>query len=119
MDSARQKKVNALLRAVVSEIVLNKFRASGYKNLVVSVTGVRISADLSVARVSVSVYPFSSSVMVIQLLKSSKSSIKKDLSQKLGNELRRIPDLLFFTDSSVENANQIQKSLSEKKNPLI
>ena len=82
MDSARQKKVNALLRAVVSEIVLNKFRASGYKNHVVSVTGVRISADLSVARVSVSVYPFSSSVMVIQLLKSSKSSIKKDLSKK-------------------------------------
>ena len=119
MDSARQKKVNALLRAVVSEIVLNTFRASKYKNHVVSVTGVRISADLSVARVSVSVYPFSSSVMVIQLLKSSKSSIKKDLSQKLGNELRRIPDLLFFTDSSVENANQIQKSLSEKKNPLI
>ena len=119
MDSARQKKVNALLKTVVSEIVLNKFRASGHKNHVVSITGVRISADLSVARVSVSVYPFSSSVMVIQLLKSSKSSIKKDLSQKLGNELRRIPDLLFFTDSSVENANQIQKSLSEKKNPLI
>ena len=119
MDSARQKKVNALLRAVVSEIVLNKFRASGYKNHVVSVTGVRISADLSVARVSVSVFPYSSSVMVLQSLKSSRPSIKKGLSEKLGNELRRIPDLLFFTDSSVENANQIQKSLSEKKNPLI
>ena len=119
MDSARQKKVNALLRTVVSEIVLNKFRASGHKNHVVSITGVRISADLSVARVYVSVYPYSSSVIVIELLKSSKSSIKKDLSQKLGNELRRIPDLFFFTDSSVENANQIQKSLSDKKNPLI
>ena len=119
MDNARQKKVNALLRTVVSEIVLSKFRASGYKNHVVSVTDVRINADLSVAKVSVSVFPYSSSVMVIQLLKSSKSSIKKDLSEKLGNELRRIPDLLFFTDSSVENANQIQKSLSEKKNPLM
>ena len=119
MDSARQKKVNALLRTVISEIILNRFRASGYKNHVVSVTGVTISADLSVAKISVSVFPYSSSTLVIRLLKDSKSSIKKELSKKLGNELRRIPDLLFFTDSSVENANQIQKSLSEKKNPLI
>tara|TARA_B100000575_G_scaffold281191_1_gene271556 strand:+ start:4148 stop:4507 length:360 start_codon:yes stop_codon:yes gene_type:complete len=118
MNSQRQKKVCSLLQKEISNIFQTAIRFSNSSNKLVSVTKVKISPDLAVARVYISIFPSKNTDNWIKGLRENSSQVKHALSQKLKNELRVIPNLTFYLDDSLDYIEKIESSLKEGKNPI-
>tara|TARA_B100000900_G_C20494534_1_gene681021 strand:+ start:262 stop:624 length:363 start_codon:yes stop_codon:yes gene_type:complete len=118
MNSHRQKKVCSLLQREMSNIFQKAIRFSNSSNKLVSVTKVKISPDLSIAKVYVSIYPSTNKDDWIRGLRENTLQVKHALSQKLKNELRVIPNLTFYLDDSLDYIEKIESSLKEGKNPI-
>jgi len=118
METQRQKKINALLQQEITTLLQGAIRAQGVKNLVLSISKVIITIDLSVAKVYLSIFPHHKAKEVLEGIKSNKNVVKHDLAQHLRNDLRKIPDLIFYLDDSLEYIDAIEASLTQKNDPL-
>ena len=114
----RQKKINALLQQDLAEILHLFLRKESIQNLIVSVTAVRVTPDLQIAKVYLSVFPFSEANHVLGLTEEHRGMIKNSLAQRIRNQLRVVPDLLFFVDDSLQQIEKIDRSLQDPENPL-
>ena len=114
----RQKKINALLQQDLSEILHLFLRNQNIQNLIVSVTAVRVTPDLQVAKVYLSVFPFSDASRILGLVEEQCSAIKNRLAERIRNQLRIVPNLLFFIDDSLQQIEKIDRSLQSPENPL-
>ena len=114
----RQKKINALLQQDLSEILHLFLRNQNIQNLIVSVTAVRVTPDLQVAKVYLSVFPFSDASRILGLMEEQRSAIKNRLADRIRNQLRIVPNLLFFIDDSLQQIERIDRSLQSPENPL-
>ena len=99
-ESPRQKKFNNLLQKELAILLQNYIRKGAFSNLIISVTKVYVTPDLSLAKIYISVFPSNKSLILIENLSSNSSKIKHDLSQNLKNQLRKIPELKFILDDS-------------------
>lgn len=79
----------------------------------ISVTTVRISPDLSLAKVWVSIYPSAGSPETLSALHNNTSRLRYELGQKIRNQLRIVPELAFFIDDSNDYIDNISKLLQE------
>ena len=77
-----------------------------------TVTVVRITSDLSLARTYVSVFPSDKQEQAIKAVNHNKKSIRLELGKRIKNQLRAIPDLDFFIDDSLDYADNINKLLN-------
>ncbi len=111
MESQRQKKISALIQKDISNIIQEFFRDKTRANLIVSITKVAVSPDLSVSKIYLSVFPSTNFSKVINVLNKSKPEIRKKLSSLLKHQLRVIPDILFFTDDSLDYIDKIDEAL--------
>jgi ribosome-binding factor A len=114
MDSRRQQQVSGVIHQTLSDI----FQRSGnqyYGSSFVTITGVRVTPDLLVARVNVSVFQENERKGVLHALKQHTSEIRKQLGNKVKNQLRRVPELEFFIDESLDEVFKIEKLLKEIK----
>ena len=118
MNSERQKKVCSLLQKEISMIFQKAIRFSDSSNKLVSVTKVKVSPDLSIAKVYVSIYPPKNKDEWMRGLRENSSHVKHSLSQRLKNELRVIPNLTFYLDDSLDYIEKIESSLKEGENPI-
>ena len=114
----RQKKINALLQQDLAEILHLFLRKENIHNLIVSVTAVRVTPDLQVAKVYLSVFPFSDANQILSLMEEQRGAIKNRLAERIRNQLRIIPNLLFFIDYSLQQIEKIDRSLQNPENPL-
>ena len=95
----------------ISEIFLG-FTRSLQQGILVSPTIVRVSPDLSVARVYISVFPTNKEQEILDLMNEKSVSIRHDLAQRTRHQLRTVPTLTFFLDDSLdylENIDQLLK----------
>lgn len=118
MVTNRQKKINALLRQDLAEIIHLFLHEHSLNKLLVSVTAVRITTDLQVAKVYLSVFPFSEAKQLLNLIQEERGKIKHGLAKRIRNQLRAVPDLLFFIDDSLQQIEKINRSLQNPDNPL-
>jgi ribosome-binding factor A len=102
----------------MSYIFQKAIRFSDSSNKLVSVTKVKVSSDLTIAKVYVSIYPSKNKDNWIRGLRENASQVKHVLSQKLKNELRVIPKLAFFLDDSLDYIEKIESSLRDGENPI-
>ncbi len=111
MESTRQAKIARLLQKELSEI----FRQQTAKThgTIVSVSTVRVSPDLSVARVYISVFPSEKSAEILESVQHSAKSIRYELAQKVRYQLRKTPELSFFIDDSLDYIENIDNLLSK------
>ena len=114
----RQKKINALLQQDFAEILHLFLRRHNLKKQVVSVTAVRVTPDLQIAKVYLSIFPFSEAKHILSLIEEERGKIKNTLAKRIRNQLRVVPDLLFFIDDSLQQIEKIDKSLHNPENPL-
>ena len=112
MESNRQKKVARLIQKDLSEIFLHKCK-SQYQGTMITITHVFVSRDFSVAKIYLSLFPEHKKESVFQDLESQKSSIKHALSNKMKNQMKKTPDLLFFIDNSLSHYDSIDKILKD------
>ncbi|MGC6470539.1 MAG: 30S ribosome-binding factor RbfA [Flavobacteriales bacterium] len=110
MESTRQKKVSRQLLKDLSEIFQLKGRDL-FGTSLVSVTVVRVSADLSVARVYISVFGNDDKESVLDKMNKQSYKIRKSLGQRIRNQMRKVPELKFFLDDSVDYSQQIDNLL--------
>ena len=111
MESTRQAKISRLLQKELSEL----FRQQTAKThgTLVSVSVVRVSPDLSVARAYLSIFPSDKAEAVLQSINASAKTIRYELAQKLRNDLRKTPEFSFFIDDSLDYIENIDNLLKQ------
>lgn len=109
MESTRQSKISRLIQKELSEIFL--LEAKSMNGVLVSVTSTRISPDLSIARVYISVFPSDRSDEIVKNLNKNMRSIRFELGNRLRHQLRIIPELKFFLDDSLDYLERIDELL--------
>ena len=112
MESTRQKKVARLIQKELADIFLKKNNEMAPGKLL-SVTVVRVSPDLSLAKVFLSVFPSESKQAVLESVKEHTHKLRFELGQKVRNQLRIIPELAFFIDDSYDYIDNIDKLLKK------
>lgn len=112
MQSQRLKRVEEQVRKDVAEI-LRQMAQNQFRGLIISVTAVRISPDLSVARISVSLFPTEGSEELLTWLNEREGQIKNQLVQRMSGQLRKMPELHFYLDESLERKEEIERILRE------
>lgn len=110
MYTTRQNKVSRLIQKELSGI-FQLYSRSHFEGRLISVTTVRISPDLSVARVYISIFPIEKRDEIYELVNEQARKLRLDLGMKVGKQLRIIPQLSFFIDDSLDYADNIDKLL--------
>ncbi|WP_046743529.1 30S ribosome-binding factor RbfA [Kordia zhangzhouensis] len=118
MESNRQKKIAGVLQKDLVDILQGAARSGGLTNVIISVTKVNVTVDLSIAKVYLSIFPHNKSKELIEGIKSNAPLIKHELAQRVKYQLRKVPDLSFFIDDSLEYIENIEKSLKGENNPI-
>lgn len=113
MDSVRQQKVNKLLAKELAEIFRSEARTT-FAGGFISVTGVRVSPDLGLAKVYVSIMGMQKDRDVIfKLINDHNHHIRKRLGGIIGKQLRVVPELHFYLDDSLDYAMRIDELLKK------
>lgn len=118
METNRQKKIGALLQNDLVDILQGEVRKNGITNLIISVSKVSVTTDLSIAKVYLSVFPNEKSAEILTAVRSNTPLIKHDLAQRVKQQLRKVPDLNFYIDDSLEYLEGIEKALKGEENPI-
>lgn len=111
METTRQNKVSRLIQKELSLIFQNQTRQM--PGVLVSVSAVRISPDMSIARVYLSVFPSERADEMIQNVNTNMKAIRFDLGTRVGKQLRIIPELKFFVDDSLDYIDNIDRLLKQ------
>lgn len=114
MESRRQQQVAGVIQQEMSEILIKNGR-NYYGSSFVTISGVKVTPDLLVARVFISVMAENERKAVLEALKNNASHIRGILGGKVKNQLRRVPELEFFLDESLDEVFKIEKLLKEIK----
>jgi ribosome-binding factor A len=110
--STRQNKISRLIQKEMAEMFLKELK-SDFQGLLISVTVVRITSDLSLARCYLSIYPPQKSEETIHQIHHSSRSIRGMLGKRVAKQLRIIPELEFFVDDSLNYLENIDRLLKE------
>ena len=111
METTRQNKISRLIQKELSEIFL--LQTKSMNGVLVSVSAVRISPDMSIARVYLSVFPSERSQEIVKNINDNMKSIRYELGTRVRHQLRIIPDLKFFVDDSLDYAERIDELLKK------
>ena len=118
METNRQKKIGALLQNDLVSILQGEIRKNNINNLVISVSKVNVTSDLSIAKVHLSIFPQEKAQETLAAIKTNTNLIKHDLSQRVRLQLRRVPNLVFFIDDSLDYIEKIDNALKNQENPI-
>lgn len=118
MESHRQKKIAGVLQQDLVDVLQGAASSGGMKGVIISVSKVNVTVDLSVAKVYLSIFPNTHAKELIEGIRSNKPLIRHELAQRTRHQLRRMPQLEFFIDDSLEYIDGIEKSLKRENNPL-
>ena len=111
METTRQNKIARLIQKELSEIFL--LQTKSMNGVLVSVSIVRISPDMSYARVYLSVFPSERSEEIVENINANMKSIRFELGNRVRHQLRIIPELKFFVDDSLDYAEKIDELLKK------
>ena len=117
-ESNRQKKIAGVLQKDLVDILQGAARTGGLTNVIISVTKVNVTVDLSLAKIYLSIFPHNKSKELLEGITSNAPLIKHELAQRVRYQLRKVPDLSFYVDDSLEYIENIEKSLKGENNPI-
>ncbi len=112
MESTRQQKVARQLQKDISDILLRE-GAELVRGAMVSVTKVRVSPDLALARVYVSVFPFDKAGAILHTLAANTPRVRRALGTRVRTQLRIVPEVIFHLDDSLEYVEHIDRLLKK------
>ncbi len=114
MESKRQKQTQELIRRHFSSVLL----AEGsyiYGSAFVTVTTVQVTPDISQAKIYLSVYNTEAKDAVIDKVNDSIPILKKNLAYRLRKHIRRIPDITFYRDDTLDEMFKVDRLLDNLK----
>ncbi|WP_242119957.1 30S ribosome-binding factor RbfA [Aestuariivivens sediminicola] len=117
-ESQRQKKIASVLQRDLAEVLQHAATHGGMRGVLISVSKVKVTVDLSQAKIYVSVFPNNKGPEILDGIKSNNAFIRHELAQRTKHQLRRMPQLEFFIDDSLEYIDNIEQSLKGKEDPI-
>jgi len=118
MESNRQKKIGGILQQDLVEVLQGAATSGGLRGILISVSKVNVTTDLSIAKVYLSIFPNKNAETLLEGIKSNTPLIRHELAQRTRHQLRRMPKLLFFIDDSLDYIEKIERSLKGEDNPI-
>lgn len=109
MQETRQNKIARLLQKELASIFQGQTRQT--HGVLVSVTRVRISPDLSICTAYLSIFPSEKAAELLENIRRNEKTIRYDLGRRVRNQLRIIPELRFFQDDSLDYMEHIDELL--------
>jgi ribosome-binding factor A len=109
MEVTRQNKIARLIQKELSQMFMLQTKAM--KGVLVSVSAVRVSPDISVARVYLSIFPSERATELLDNINANVKTIRYELGTKVRYQLRIIPELKFFIDDSLDYIDKIDSLL--------
>ncbi len=112
MAGVRLEKFSALIKKEMSTI----FQRNGndwFPGILVTVTMVRVSPDLGYAKVYISVFPTDKREIVMEWLEENAALTRKHLGLVIGKQMRKVPELQFFIDDSLDYSEEINRLLKK------
>lgn len=111
-ESTRQLKVAKELQRDMAEIIRSKGMAM-FGGALVSLSGVKVSPDLSVAKIYVSIFPSDKAESVMNILEENSRALRGELGNRIGRQLRIVPEIAFFRDDSLDYVEHIEELLKK------
>ena len=109
METTRQQKISRMLQKELGEIFL--LYARELQGTLITVTSVRISPDLGIARTHLSIFPSDKAAAVLAQVNADTKAIRFDLGKRVRNQLRIVPELFFHNDDSLDYLENIDNLL--------
>ncbi|MBR5150383.1 MAG: 30S ribosome-binding factor RbfA [Bacteroidaceae bacterium] len=109
MDSTRQSKIARLIQKELSDIFLKMTKET--RGVMVSVSIVRVSPDLGIAKAYLSVFPSAKGQEIVETLNNNSKGIRFELGNRVRHQLRIIPELRFYIDDSLDYIEHIDSLL--------
>ena len=111
MEGTRLQKIERLLQKELGDIFQKQTQAM--HGVLVSVSVIRVSPDLSVAKAYLSIFPSAKGEELLKAIRANTKAIRYDLGQRVRLQLRKIPELSFFIDDSLDYIEHIDSLLNK------
>ena len=118
METQRQKKIAGVIQKDIVDILQRAAIDGGLRGTLISVSKVSVPTDLSMAKIYMSIFPTKDAKELLEGMISNQPLIRHELAQRTRHQLRRIPELSFYLDDSLEYIDNIEKSLKGEENPI-
>lgn len=118
METQRQKKIAGILQQDLVDVLQRAASEGGLRGVIISVSKVSVTTDLSIAKVYLSIFPNKEAEELLKGIRSNTPLIRHELAQRTRHQLRRMPTLEFFIDDSLEYIDNIERSLKGEDNPI-
>ena len=118
-ESNRQRKVAQIIQQDLAEF-FRRQAAESKQNFLVTVSDVKVTADLSIAKIYLSIFPAEFRTQIMREIEENKAQYRNFIGQKMGKQVRIIPELSFYLDTTLDDVEKIEKELKgEGDNPIL
>src|SRR5210317_1472606 len=117
METNRQKKIAGVLQKDLAEVLQGAAR-DGMKGVIISVTKVQVTSDLGLAKVYLSVFPQLKREIILKGVQENAPAIRYEMAKRVKNQLRRMPELTFYIDDSLDYIEDIDDALKGQDDPI-
>jgi ribosome-binding factor A len=117
MNNTRLQKVERLIQKDLGEIFLSESKQ--LPGILVSVTKVRMSPDLGVSKVYLSIFPSVRRDEIMENINKQKKAIRYELGLRIGKNIRKVPELIFLLDDSIDYLENIDHLLNQDKEKTL
>ena len=118
-ESNRQRKVAQIIQEDFAEF-FRKQASESKQTFLVTVSDVKVTADLSIAKIYLSIFPAEFRTAIMKEINENKAQYRNFIGQKMGKQVRIIPELNFYLDTTLDDVEKIEKELKgEGDNPIL
>ena len=118
-ESNRQKKVSQIIQEDFAEL-FRKQASESQQNFLITVSDVRVSADLGIAKIYLSIFPQDYRSAIMKEIEENKAQYRNFIGQKMAKQVRIIPELKFYLDTSLDDVERLEKELKgQGDNPTL
>lgn len=119
MESNRQRKVAQIIQEDFAEL-FRKQAADSKQSILVSVSDVKVTADLGIAKIYLSIFPQEHRNAIMKEIEENKAQYRNFIGQKMAKQVRVIPNLNFYLDTSLDDVEKLERELrGEGDNPIL
>lgn len=119
MESNRQRKVAQIIQEDFAEL-FRKQASESKQNFLVSVSDVKVTPDLGIAKIYLSIFPKEFRASIMKEIEENKAQYRNFIGQKMAKQVRIIPQLSFYLDTTLDDVEKIERELrGEGDNPVL
>lgn len=119
MESNRQRKVAQIIQEDFAEL-FRKQASESKQNFLVSVSDVKVTPDLGIAKIYLSIFPQEFRASIMKEIEENKAQYRNFIGQKMAKQVRIIPQLSFYLDTTLDHVEKIERELrGEGDNPVL